>query len=94
MKIYTDIVYLLFLMAASLAFAQEPAATSQAAGAADSAKVAGIVFNGVVQDSSFAAGEKLNVEILESGEALQTIGVVAIDPTGRCAAMTMDESWF
>ena len=32
----------------------------------------GIVFNGVVQDSSFAVGEKLNVEILESGEALQT----------------------
>ena len=38
----------------------------------DSTQVAGIVFNGVVQDSSFAAGEKLNVEILESGEALQT----------------------
>ena len=31
-----------------------------------------IVFNGVVQDSSFAVGEKLNVEILETGEALQT----------------------
>ena len=31
-----------------------------------------IVFNGIVQDSSFAAGEKLNVEILETGEALQT----------------------
>ena len=39
---------------------------------ADSSRVAGIVFNGIVQDSSFAAGEKLNVEILESGEALQT----------------------
>ena len=38
----------------------------------DSLAPAGIVFNGVVQDSSFAAGEKLNVEILESGEALQT----------------------
>ena len=34
--------------------------------------VPGIIFNGIVQDSSFAAGEKLNVEILESGEALQT----------------------
>lgn len=31
-----------------------------------------IVFNGVVQDASFEAGEKLNVEILETGEALQT----------------------
>ncbi len=31
-----------------------------------------ILFNGVVQDTSFAAGEKLNVEILETGEALQT----------------------
>ena len=31
-----------------------------------------IVFNGVVQDASFAADEKLNVEILETGEALQT----------------------
>ena len=58
-------------MAASLAFAQEPGVASGAA-AADSAKVQGIVFNGVVQDSSFATGEKLNVEILESGEALQT----------------------
>ena len=38
----------------------------------DSLAPAGIVFNGVVQDSSFAPGEKLNVEILESGEALQT----------------------
>ena len=53
------------------ALAQEPAAGSDAV-AGDSAQVAGIVFNGVVQDSSFAAGEKLNVEILESGEALQT----------------------
>ena len=31
-----------------------------------------IVFNGIVQDASFAAGEKLNVEILETGEVLQT----------------------
>ncbi len=54
-------------MAASLAFAQEPGDAT-----ADSAKVQGIVFNGVVQDFSFAPGEKLNVEILESGEALQT----------------------
>ena len=50
--------------------AQEPSASDAVVG--DSAKVQGIVFNGVVQDSSFAAGEKLNVEILESGEALQT----------------------
>ena len=38
----------------------------------DSLAPQGITFNGIVQDSSFAAGEKLNVEILESGEALQT----------------------
>ena len=31
-----------------------------------------IVFNGIVQDDSFEALEKLNVEILETGEALQT----------------------
>ena len=31
-----------------------------------------IVFNGIVQDDSFESGEKLNVEILETGEALQT----------------------
>ena len=31
-----------------------------------------IIFNGIVQDDSFEAGEKLNVEILETGEALQT----------------------
>ncbi|MBO4435264.1 MAG: TonB-dependent receptor plug domain-containing protein [Fibrobacter sp.] len=60
LKFYISIIALLLTTAA---FAQE---------AADSAQVQGIVFNGVVQDSSFAAGEKLNVEILESGEALQT----------------------
>ncbi len=32
-----------------------------------------ILFYGMVQDSSFAPGEKLNVEILETGEALQTV---------------------
>lgn len=52
------------MLLTTAAFAQE---------AADSSQVAGIVFNGVVQDSSFAPGEKLNVEILESGEALQTV---------------------
>ena len=31
-----------------------------------------IVFNGIVQDDSFEKDEKLNVEILETGEALQT----------------------
>jgi hypothetical protein len=67
LKIYTGIIVLL---AALAAMAQEPSASDAVVG--DSAKVQGIVFNGVVQDSSFAAGEKLNVEILESGEALQT----------------------
>ena len=67
MKIYTGIIVLL---AALAVMAQEPSASDAVVG--DSAKVQGIVFNGVVQDSSFAPGEKLNVEILESGEALQT----------------------
>ena len=31
-----------------------------------------IVFNGVVRDTTFDVNEKLNVEILETGEALQT----------------------
>lgn len=31
-----------------------------------------ITFNGMVKDANFAPGEKLNVEILETGEALQT----------------------
>ncbi len=36
----------------------------------------GILFNGVVQDASFTTGEKLYVEILESGEAVETtVGV-------------------
>ena len=65
LKIYTSIIV---LFAAVAALAQEPAAET----VGDSAQVAGIVFNGVVQDPSFAEGEKLNVEILESGEALQT----------------------
>jgi len=38
----------------------------------DSLAPQGITFNGIVQEASFAPGEKLNVEILESGEALQT----------------------
>ena len=68
MKVYTSIIVFL---AAVAALAQEPAAGSGDI-AADSAQVQGITFKGVVQDPSFAAGEKLNVEILESGEALQT----------------------
>jgi hypothetical protein len=59
----------LLLVAAVAAREGAPAADSSAV---DSVQIQGIVFNGVVQDSSFAAGEKLNVEILESGEALQT----------------------
>lgn len=65
MKVYTGIIVLL---AAVAVLAQEPVAET----AGDSAQVTGILFNGVVQDSSFAPDEKLNVEILESGEALQT----------------------
>ena len=65
-------VYLFIALIAALAvasFAQETAPDSLAS---DSLAPKGIVFNGVVLDSSFAEGEKLNVEILESGEALQT----------------------
>lgn len=66
MKFCISIIALLLTTAA---FAQSvPGST-----AADSAQVAGIVFNGVVRDASFTAGEKLNVEILESGEAIQTV---------------------
>lgn len=65
-------VYLFIALIAALAvasFAQETAPDSLAS---DSLAPKGILFNGVVLDSSFADGEKLNVEILESGEALQT----------------------
>jgi hypothetical protein len=58
------IIGIFVLLVAIAAMAQEPVP--------DSLAPKGIVFNGIVQDSSFVAGEKLNVEILESGEAVQT----------------------
>ena len=64
------------MLLTTAAFAQGAAGSTQSvpgSSTADSAQVQGIVFNGVVQDSSFAPGEKLNVEILESGEAIQTV---------------------
>ena len=64
MKRYIQIFALLLATLCVAAVAQEPVP--------DSLAPQGITFNGIVQDSSFAAGEKLNVEILESGEALQT----------------------
>ena len=64
LKRYIEIFVLLLAMLSVAAVAQEPVP--------DSLAPQGITFNGIVQDSSFAAGEKLNVEILESGEALQT----------------------
>ncbi len=64
LKRYIEIFVLLLAMLNVAAMAQEPVP--------DSLAPQGITFNGVVQDSSFAPGEKLNVEILESGEALQT----------------------
>ena len=67
MKVYLFIALIAALAVAS--FAQETAPDSLAS---DSLAPKGILFNGVVLDSSFAEGEKLNVEILESGEALQT----------------------
>ena len=67
MKVYLFIALIAALAVAS--FAQETAPDSLAS---DSLAPKGIVFNGIVLDSSFAADEKLNVEILESGEALQT----------------------
>jgi hypothetical protein len=64
LKRYIAIFVLLLAILSVAAVAQEPVP--------DSLAPQGITFNGIVQDSSFAAGEKLNVEILESGEALQT----------------------
>ena len=64
LKRYIEIFVLLLAILSVAAVAQEPVP--------DSLAPQGITFNGIVQDSSFAPGEKLNVEILESGEALQT----------------------
>ena len=64
LKRYIEIFVLLLAMLNVAAMAQEPVP--------DSLAPQGITFNGIVQDSSFAPGEKLNVEILESGEAVQT----------------------
>ena len=72
LKFCISIIALLLTTAAFAQGAGSPQFKDAAQATADSAQVAGIVFNGVVQDTSFAAGEKLNVEILESGEALQT----------------------
>ena len=72
LKFCISIIALLLTTAAFAQGAGSPQFKDAAQATADSAQVAGIVFNGVVQDPSFAAGEKLNVEILESGEALQT----------------------
>ena len=62
-----------FAQGAGLSPSGDAAQSVPGSSTADTAQVAGIVFNGVVQDSSFAPGEKLNVEILESGEAIQTV---------------------
>ena len=72
LKFYTILIALLLTTAAFAQGAGSSQSGDAAQATADSAQVQGIVFNGVVQDPSFAAGEKLNVEILESGEALQT----------------------
>ncbi|MBR4442165.1 MAG: hypothetical protein IKS52_02695, partial [Clostridia bacterium] len=32
--------------------------------------------------------------VVSSPAQFRGIGIVAIDPTGRCAAMVMDDSWF
>jgi len=55
------------LLLPMMAMAQDAAKNSLA-----QAGPKGVLFNGVVQDTSFAAGEKLYVEILESGEAVET----------------------
>ena len=68
--LYKSLFLTLVLMTAVFASNEENAAVADSL--SDSTRVVGIVFNGVVQDTSFAVGEKLNVEILESGEALQT----------------------
>ena len=51
----------------------------------------------VVDAGAGAPAEGLWVDdtlIVSGGAHHETIGVVAIDPVGRCAAMVMDESWF
>lgn len=65
-------VYLFIALIAALAVASFARETAPDSLALDTLAPKGILFNGVVLDSSFAADEKLNVEILESGEALQT----------------------
>lgn len=60
------IIVLLLAVAFALAEENVPVADSSAA------LVKEITFNGMVKDANFAPGEKLNVEILETGEALQT----------------------
>ena len=70
--------------------------TGAPAAAAFAAAVPGI---GILIDMSAGApAEGIWTEggtLIVSGPAsLAGIGVVAIDPAGRCAAMVMDESWF
>ena len=54
--------------------------------------------NAVIDITAGAPAKGLWLEngalVASAPEKLEGIGVVAIDPTGRCAAMTMDESWF
>lgn len=66
--VLTNKFIIVLLLAVAFALAEEnvPVADSSAA------LVKEITFNGMVKDANFAPGEKLNVEILETGEALQT----------------------
>lgn len=66
-----NILVLLLVALPVWSVAQEGVAGSQA-DVAGEPRARTILFQGMVQDTSFAAGEKLNVEILETGEALQT----------------------
>lgn len=67
-----NLIFIYLLILAVVASAEEIAPGQDSS--ATQAK--GIVFNGIVKDTSFSVGEKLNVEILESGEAIQTeVGV-------------------
>lgn len=63
-----NVIFLLLLVTPLFAKAADELTENDSA----AVKVKGIVFDGVVLDASFAKDEKLNVEILETGEALQT----------------------
>ena len=70
---------------------EKGAAAVSLAGQAEGIDIIIDISAGAPADGLWTEDETL---IVSGGEALETIGIVAIDPTGHCAAMEMDESWF